>query len=159
MKILLAIDGSPGSAQAVNEACRRAWPAGSEIKVLLVAEPLRIARPQQWVFTENYYVQLESTILERARLNAQTAVQQIRQAHGDSISVTSEVLNQGNPKTIILARAKDWKADLIIVGSHGWRGWQRRWLGSVSQTVASHAPCSVEIVRCRTAEAEPVASI
>jgi nucleotide-binding universal stress UspA family protein len=40
-------------------------------------------------------------------------------------------------------------ADLIVVGSHGYRGFKRFLLGSVSQAVASHAKCSVEIVRCR----------
>ncbi|MFY9574809.1 MAG: universal stress protein [Blastocatellia bacterium] len=42
-----------------------------------------------------------------------------------------------------------WDADLIVVGSHGYRGLTKLWLGSVSQAVAAHAKCSVEIVRTR----------
>jgi nucleotide-binding universal stress UspA family protein len=54
---------------------------------------------------------------------------------------------EGYPKEAILAEAERWGADLIVVGSHGYRGLTRLWLGSVSQAVASHAGCSVEIVR------------
>ncbi|HTZ49653.1 MAG TPA: universal stress protein, partial [Verrucomicrobiae bacterium] len=42
---------------------------------------------------------------------------------------------------------EDWKADLIVMGSHGRRGFDRLILGSVSESVALHATCSVELVR------------
>jgi nucleotide-binding universal stress UspA family protein len=53
----------------------------------------------------------------------------------------------GHAEEIIIETAKDWGADLIVLGSHGYRAIERFLLGSVSQAVASHAPCSVEIVR------------
>jgi nucleotide-binding universal stress UspA family protein len=53
---------------------------------------------------------------------------------------------------VILDEAEKWKADLIVVGSHGYPAWERLLLGSVSQAVVSHAKCSVEVVRVRTAE-------
>ena len=37
----------------------------------------------------------------------------------------------------------------VVVGSHGYGAWQRFLLGSVSQSVVSHAKCSVEVVRCQ----------
>jgi nucleotide-binding universal stress UspA family protein len=43
--------------------------------------------------------------------------------------------------------AKEWKADLIVLGSHGRRGMDRILMGSVSENVAIHAHCSVEVVR------------
>jgi nucleotide-binding universal stress UspA family protein len=51
------------------------------------------------------------------------------------------------PKQLILKEAEDWGANLIVVGSHGLRGLTRLLLGSVSETVAAHAPCSVEVIR------------
>jgi nucleotide-binding universal stress UspA family protein len=55
----------------------------------------------------------------------------------------------GNPKFIVLDAAADWKADLIILGSHGRSGLNRFPMGSVSEAVARHATCSVQIVRIR----------
>ena len=54
----------------------------------------------------------------------------------------------GSPREVILDEADHWGANLIVVGSHGYRGLTRFLLGSVSQAIASHAKCSVEIVRC-----------
>jgi nucleotide-binding universal stress UspA family protein len=51
------------------------------------------------------------------------------------------------PSRAILAAADSWEADLIVMGSHGRRGFDRIVLGSVSESVAMHARCSVEVVR------------
>lgn len=55
----------------------------------------------------------------------------------------------GTPEEAILDEAEKWDADLIVVGSHGFKGLDRFLLGSVSHDVAIHAPCSVEIVRSK----------
>ena len=67
-----------------------------------------------------------------------------------SVAITGECL-PGPAKTVILDEAENWKADLIVVGSHGYRAWERFLLGSVSQAIVSHARCSVEVVRTREA--------
>ncbi|MGA1999681.1 MAG: universal stress protein [Terriglobales bacterium] len=54
---------------------------------------------------------------------------------------------EGNAKSVILDKAAEWHADLIALGSHGRKGLERFLLGSVSEAVARHAPCSVLIVR------------
>jgi nucleotide-binding universal stress UspA family protein len=59
----------------------------------------------------------------------------------------SEQLIEGDPKSQILDVAKEWKADMIVVGSHGRTGLNRFLMGSVSQGVVNHAHCSVEVVR------------
>jgi nucleotide-binding universal stress UspA family protein len=48
---------------------------------------------------------------------------------------------------MILDEAKTWGADLIVMGSHGRHGLDRLVMGSVAEAVASHAHCSVEVVR------------
>jgi nucleotide-binding universal stress UspA family protein len=60
-------------------------------------------------------------------------------------------VREGDPRHEIVDEAKRWPADLIVVGSHGYTGWKRWLLGSVAQSVVSHAPCSVEVVRKRSA--------
>jgi nucleotide-binding universal stress UspA family protein len=62
------------------------------------------------------------------------------------LTLTSEVV-VGRPAVAIIETAKRLGADLIALGSHGYRGFTRFMLGSVSYAVASHAHCSVEIVR------------
>ncbi len=53
----------------------------------------------------------------------------------------------GNPGRMICELASNWKADLIILGSRGLKGLKEMFLGSVSNYVTHHAPCSVFIVR------------
>jgi nucleotide-binding universal stress UspA family protein len=52
----------------------------------------------------------------------------------------------GNPGLIICQVAQDWSADLVVVGSHGRKGLSEMLLGSVSNYVVHHAPCSVMVV-------------
>ena len=66
--------------------------------------------------------------------------------YSDAVSLDGALL-PGPARTVILDEAESWRADLIVVGSHGYRAWERFLLGSVSQAVVSHAKCSVEVVR------------
>ena len=54
---------------------------------------------------------------------------------------------EGDPAEVILRVANEQQADLIVVGSRGLTGIKRFLLGSVSNKVSHHAPCSVMIVR------------
>ena len=54
---------------------------------------------------------------------------------------------QGDARQTILDQATAWEADVIVLGSHGRTGVTRVLLGSVSDSVSRHAPCSVVIVR------------
>ncbi len=65
-----------------------------------------------------------------------------------NVSQSISVLLDG-PQKIILDEAAEWGADLIVLGSHGHRGVERFLLGSVSESVALHAYCSVEVVRSK----------
>jgi len=56
---------------------------------------------------------------------------------------------KGSQRDRIVEESKAWGADLIVVGSHGRRGLTRYLLGSVSEAVAMHAHCSVEVIRDR----------
>ncbi|HQZ97301.1 MAG TPA: universal stress protein, partial [Pyrinomonadaceae bacterium] len=60
--------------------------------------------------------------------------------------ISGEVLF-GSPGSRIVETAEQIGADLIIIGSHGYRRWERILLGSVSSSVVHHAPCSVLVVR------------
>ena len=57
------------------------------------------------------------------------------------------VVEEGDPTQKIVDRAADWKADLIMMGSHGRKGIDHFLMGSVSEGVTRYTPCSVEVVR------------
>ena len=61
-----------------------------------------------------------------------------------------EFLEIGKPATKIVEAAKNWPADLIVIGSHGRGGVERLLLGSVAESVVRHASCPVLVVRART---------
>ena len=69
--------------------------------------------------------------------------------HEAGLSVTP-ALQEGDPRSQIIDVAREWRADLIVLGPHGRTGLQRFLLGSVSEAVVRHAHCSVEIARTHT---------
>jgi len=149
MKILLAIDGSPCSEDAVKEVARRPWPTGSEVRIITAFEPVASPVPETWMMSPDYFEVIEKSLREQAQATVEGAATRIRGGEDRSLKVTT-VINEGSPKRVIIEEAEKWEADLIIVGSHGYPRWERLLLGSVSQAVALHAECSVEIVRCRS---------
>ena len=157
MKILLAIDGSVFSDRAVEEVARRPWPPGSEVKIVSVIEPPITPMTEPFVLPTLYWEEAEKAAEEQANEALKHGVKAISSAHGDSLQVSTEIL-KGYPKQVILDEAERWGSDLIVVGSHGRRGLTRLLLGSVSQAVAAHAGCSVEIVKSRDAVSPEVES-
>ena len=152
MKILLATDGSDCSRAAAKSLASRPLAPGTRIKILSVIEmPLSVV-PETWILPDGYYDEIERVSRERAGGAVDEAKQLIAEAHGADIEIESEVVG-GSPKVVIPDVAEAWGADLVVVGSHGYRGLERFLLGSVSMSVAQHLHCSVEIVRTAPAEA------
>ncbi len=153
MKILIAVDGSEGSENAVNAIAANPLSPGTEVRVLSVIESPYVPTPETWALPETYFTEMEKAAQEQAQSAVNAACGRLAAAHGTNATISMSVVN-GHPKEAILDEAEKWMADLIVLGSHGYRGWQRFLLGSVSQAVASHANCSVEIVRRREARSE-----
>ena len=145
MKILLAIDGSEGSDVAVKQVIARPWPDGSKVKILSVVELLTTVTPENFWVPSSYYLKLEQSLQEQANTAIERAEAQFQVAHSP-LTITTEILN-GVAKEQIVEEAERWGADMIVMGSHGYRGLKKLWYGSVSQAVASHAHCTVEILR------------
>jgi nucleotide-binding universal stress UspA family protein len=151
MRILIGVDGSEYSDAALDEVAHRTWPGGTEILVVHAMEMPVVPTPEVWSLPADYYERLERVCLQQADQIVCAALQKLS-ALGDAVTVTSKVV-QGAPKTAILEQAEKWRADLIVVGSHGYPTWERLLLGSVSQAVVSHAKCSVEVVRLQQKKA------
>jgi len=145
LRVLLATDGSPCSDRAVQSVAMRPWPPDSHIEVVSVIHTRMPTIPDPTLMFEAAHIDA----LEADRLRAPLRVRRAEQclAGKPGVTVTSKVL-EGNPEDAILDEADRWHADVVVLGSHGYGPMKRRLLGSVSQSVALHAPCSVEIVRC-----------
>ena len=155
MRILLATDGSPSSMEAACSIVSRRWPAGTEVKVLSAVEltPSFVQAAFEPPFADPEGME---EIREAAVQRAQSAIAEARRALETAGLHTSEFLSVllEDAKKIILDEAGDWKADLIVMGSHGRHGLDRFLIGSVSEAVAMHATCSVDVVRVREKKAE-----
>jgi nucleotide-binding universal stress UspA family protein len=147
MKILLATDGSDCSKAAVDAVAERPWPKGSEVKVIYAIEIPYTPMTESWALPDSYFKELETAVMEQAETVVNQAAMRLKFAPTELV-ITTEVAN-GSAKDVILDEAEKWGADLIVLGSHGYRGWRRFLLGSVSHAVATHSRCSVEIARRR----------
>ena len=58
-----------------------------------------------------------------------------------------QFLREGKPPDQILAAAREWEADVIVIGTHGRSGVSRLVLGSTAESVVRHAPCPVLVIR------------
>ena len=148
MKILLATDGSKHSEKAIEMVSNFAFPAPSEIKIISIIDmalPLTLD-----IYGSGYVpptVEIENTARENALKVLENTMQKlIEKLSAENVTITTEVLI-GSPESRIVETAEKINADLIVVGSHGYNRWERLLLGSVSDSVAHHAPCSVLIVR------------
>ena len=133
MKLLMALDGSTGSDAVVREVASRPWPAGSECCVLTAIDP--------FFFTK------APSLLAEAKKDTQRALDECAESlKTTGLLVRTEILLE-NPRRGIPKAASEWKADLIMMGSHGTGAFVRLLMGSTAQAVLRHAACSVEIVR------------
>jgi len=146
MKILLAIDDSKFSQAAVQSIVARTWSPGTEVKVLHVVEPPALLLGREMTGHDPEFEAVWKALREQAKAMVTKATEGLRRS---GLNVTP-ALAEGDPKSQIIDIAKEWHADLIVLGSHGRKGLNRFLMGSVSEAVARHAPCSVQIVRIST---------
>ena len=148
MRILLAVDGSSFSEAAVTEVASRPWPTTSEVKVVTAFQVPLIPTPEVWAISDEYLPALERIAREQSQSIVDAAVATLASGLDKSTTLSGEVL-LGLPREAILEEAESWKADLIVMGSHGYGAWRGFLLGSVSRAVVAQAKCSVEIVHRR----------
>ena len=154
-KILVSIDDSDMNQHVVDEAVSLAKATGGSLMLLHVISPL----------DEPYYAPLfmQPTILytelhketqnkylsdwEKFKQDKENWLRRLSQS-ATSAGVKAEfTLNIGEPSSRICDMARAWDADVIVIGRRGRRGFTELFLGSVSNYVMHHAPCSVLTVQ------------
>lgn len=145
--ILIAVDGSPTSNLALLEAVKLA-PADASVRVITVVEnpawsiPLDVGVMYDVEFMHTSLVKAAKEILERAKtllqhkgINAKTHL----------IDLTETGSN--NIPSAIMKEAEEWPADVVVIGTHGRRGFNRVLMGSVAEHVIRAATKPVLLVR------------
>ncbi|MDO9065394.1 MAG: universal stress protein [Sulfuricella sp.] len=143
-RILIAVDGSDLSNHALREAVALAQSQHAALRIVHVADEVTL----NW---EGEYADM-SEILESFRESGRRVLEKAqniaREAGMEHEAKLLEIQTFGHRiSDMILEEAKDWPADLIVVGAHGRRGLHDVLLGSVSDGVARRASVPVLLVR------------
>jgi nucleotide-binding universal stress UspA family protein len=159
LRILVGIDGSIESDLAVRTVAQRAWPAETDIRMMLVLNQALLEDVH-----EGEYARQEAKAGHTVDEWEDDEVEEIDGligrmfesytglfANSPGLSVSSHI-RSGDPKRVLLEEAKEWGADCIFLGSRGLNRWERLLLGSVSSAVVTRAHCSVEVTRMRQEE-------
>jgi nucleotide-binding universal stress UspA family protein len=150
MKVLVATEGSEFSEAALEKCCSMfAESDNTEVRIVAAAKPT-VVPAEPFVLSADYIAELDEESKKLAQEAASHAEAEIRRKLPDIGANLTTSVEVGPPAQVIVEEAEDWGADLIVVGSHGYGFWQRALLGSVSNAVVHHAPCSVLVVRPET---------
>jgi nucleotide-binding universal stress UspA family protein len=118
VRIVVGFNGSPDAERSVDAVASRAWPEGSEARIVTALETA-------------------------ANVSIDNAADKLRAA-GLTIS---NVNREGSPAHLLIEEAEKWGADSIFVGTRDIHGFKHFLSGSVSSAVAARATCSVEVIR------------
>ena len=148
-RILVPVDGSETSKAGVSEAIRLAGVTGGELRLVHVLDP--------WVYANGFEAPATycNEVLPRMRREGARILDEARApAVAAGRPVTTVLVEKLAERVfdMVLAQAKQWDADLIVIGSHGRRSWDRAFMGSDAEQVARRALVPVLIVHDRAAE-------
>jgi len=143
MKILVAYDGSECADAALDDLRRAGLPSDAQVKVLSVVENW-LPPPSALEIIE--HIDRDQEYLALARRGG------IRLVSTDPGWDVKSESGAGAPATVIIEKADECGADLIVVGSHGHTALGRFFFGSVSQKVLIEARRSVRVARGRIEE-------
>jgi nucleotide-binding universal stress UspA family protein len=136
--IVVGVDGSHGSVEALKFAIEEARVRGADVKAVAAWEVPASAYGTGIVsipVDPNAYKKIAQGALDKSLEEAGVSTA--------GVSVTP-LLHMGHPANVLVAEARG--ADLLVVGSRGLGGFKGLLLGSVSQQCAHHAACPVAIV-------------
>ena len=141
-KILVPVDGSETSTAGLEEAIQIAKLVGGKIRILHVVNELII----DYAFGSGLYA---NTVIESMRSDGQKILNQAearaRQQGLEPEAVLIESIG-GPAAQFIAEQAKEWPADLVVMGTHGRRGLRRLALGSDAETVLRSVAAPVLLV-------------
>ena len=148
-QILLAIDDSDHSRAASREIAERMRPDETTVHVLHVVELDRMLPPAFDFARGTAYGADIAAHVQQSREAAAALVGSVAEQLQEARFVTTTAVTEGDPRRTIVNYAAELRCDCIVMGSHGRRGVDRLFMGSVSESVVRNAHCSVYVVRLR----------
>lgn len=142
--ILVPVDGSPTSTSGLDEAIKLAQRLGARIRLMHVVDEMPLA-----VSAEGFGA-MSGDLLTMLREAGEQVLEQARArvaAAGVTVDVVLLDSLTGRLSDHVVAQARDWPAELIVIGTHGRRGVGRMVLGSDAEQVLRQAPVPVLLVR------------
>lgn len=143
MKVLVATDGSEFSARALAR-LGELLPRETEAVLLVNVMPNPTAGTVGIVGPP--YIDY-AVLADQLRAEGQAILAKGAEVVTGQGFLVRQFFREGDPATEILELAQTEGVDLIVVGSHGRTGLRRFLLGSVSNKITTHAPCSVLVVK------------
>jgi nucleotide-binding universal stress UspA family protein len=142
-KLLVAIDFSPDSDEALRQAHERAVSTGAQLAVChIVPNHLR----SNLLFPQINRVTALNVSLGLPEF-AKSVSTRVSEITGRTEREFELIVDDGTPPALILSHAEEWKAELIFMGSHGETSAADVLLGSITSSVLRHAHCPVLVVR------------
>jgi len=139
------VDGSPAAEQAIYAVGQRVWPTGTVARLVAVDDSTPTTQivsrlPQATAMINEYF---------RSQASRVSAMLEWGTSELNNIGLTTSVVSeQGDAKKVLLAKAEEWNADCIFVGTRDFKSaFERFRLGSVSTAIVTDARCTVEVVR------------
>jgi len=142
-RILVPVDGSTTSMAGLDEALRLAKNQKARLRLLhIVDERMIFSNAEAGLNVEPVIDSLKKggkRILERAA----------KLASARGVRADSELAENATSRVadVLVARARRWRADLIVMGTHGRRGVNRLVLGSDAELVVRSSPVPVLLIR------------
>lgn len=158
-KILLPVDGSPLSSEAIPHAAALAKLSGGEIVLLQVVDSeAQMISQASGVTIEplpagQITVEIAREAVEAQRRSAQGNLEDARRRlEAEGVKSVSLEIRQGSAGDVIVDTVEDLGCDVVVLATHGRSGLKRALLGSVADHVARHTP-SASVLLVRPAEA------
>jgi nucleotide-binding universal stress UspA family protein len=142
-RILYATDYSKASARALDEAVSLAKQNHAELLVVHVIEPVGQYAAGEDFDGADLYMKMEEAAKQDAERSMQKLMRKLQQARVKAKSF----LLKGRAYDQIIKTAKNRKASMIVIGTHGRTGLSKLFMGSVAGRVVSAATCPVVTVR------------
>jgi nucleotide-binding universal stress UspA family protein len=143
MIVVVGVDGSAASEEALRYALRQAKLEGARMRVVTAwhVPPIAYGGPGVGAL-----VDLRSEFLKDGEAILDHALSSLSADETAGVEI-DRVVREGRPASVLVEEAKD--ADLLVVGSRGHGGFAELLLGSVSHECAQRAPCPIVIIRRR----------